>query len=203
MANVPHLLVQRLPLLLLISFLAAAAAFTLARALPRDHELHFSYLVSLSQREAAPDFRFDGYYALQATDLFATTLAQWIQTPEVIFAAHQEAGLAPATNDPRTIRRQVTAEKTAPQLVEVTVRAGQSLRARQLAAGLTVVMDRNIAQYHQEGIPALTFRAVPTTPWVGIPAVSTSIIAVATFVFVLFLGINIVLLIESLRENRH
>ncbi len=192
-------LLRRLPLLLLLSFLAGAIAYGISSSVAPVHVVHFSYLVSLSQREAASDFRFDGYYALQATDLFASTLAKWIQTPEVISTAHQEAGLKLSSTDPRTIRRMVNAEKTAPQLVEVTIRDADSARAEQLGEGLRTVMEKNIALYHDQGIPALTFRAVPTASWTGKPAVATNVITIATFIFALFISINVVLFRESLR----
>ncbi len=186
-----------LPWLLFGSFAAAVVAYAVASSLPAAHQVHFSYLISLSEREAANEFRFDGFYALQATDLFAQTLARWIQTPEVIVAAYQEAGLASPTENPRELTRLIRADKTAPQLVQVTVEETSKEEALQVAEALQKVMEKNIAEYDTQGIPALAFRVVPTTPWAGQSEISVPIVTVATFVFVFLLALNAVLLFYS------
>ena len=187
-------LASKLPLLLLASFLLAAIAFGIAGRLGPLPQVHFSYLVSLSEREVTPDFEFDGYYALQATDLFAATLAEWLTTPEVVVAAYREAGLEPDTDDPRALTRLVEARKTAPQLVEVTVKGSSQAEAEALTAGLLVAMERNVALYHDEGIPAVEFGVVATEPFSGQRTINARLIAVATFFTALILLINAALL---------
>jgi capsular polysaccharide biosynthesis protein len=194
---------RALPMLVLVSLLAGVIALAIVRRFEPAAQVHFSYLVSLSQREDVPEFRFDGYYALQATDLFAETLAAWVQTPEVIAAAYQEAGLKLPTNDPRAIVRSVVAEKSAAQLVQVTVRHTDPATARKLTTGLQTVMQQNIERYDAQGIPALQFRAVPTTPLVGQRQVATRIIVTATMMGAFFLGLNLRLLQLSFQQWPH
>ncbi|MBI1833721.1 MAG: hypothetical protein HYR90_02755 [Candidatus Andersenbacteria bacterium] len=199
----PYVEALKRSLLWLLGFSVALAvlAWAVASTIKPSHQVYFSYLVSLAEREPAEEFRFDGYYAIQATDLFAATLAKWIGTPEVISAAYEAAEIEEIGSDPRQLVRAVHAEKTAPQLVEVVVQHKNPDTAKKLASGLMSVMDRNIDQYHDQGIPALQFRVVTTEPWQGATSISRGVIAVATFVLVLFLGINIVLLIEATKQS--
>lgn len=188
--------------LLAFGIVGAMLAYAITSSIKPAFESHFSYLVSLSEREEVPEYQFDGFYALQATDLFAATLARWAGTPEVIVAAHDAAGISLRQNDPRQVGRIVRAEKTAPQLVEITVRHHDSRVASALVHGLQAVMDENIDRYHDEGIPALRFRVVATEPWQGSVAVAREAITLATFVFVVFVGANIVLLAEAFRNQQ-
>lgn len=193
--------VQRaLPRLLLFSVAVTFVVWLVVSSVGPTHQVHFSYLVSLSEREAASEFRFDGFYALSATDLFSATLAQWTTTPEVVVAAYDRAGLALPSHDPRVLTRAISATKSAPQLVEVTVKHKDSAAAEQLAQGLRQVMERNIEQYHDQGIPAARFRVVATQPWLGTTTLSVPIITLATFLFVFLLAVNGVLLIESIKR---
>jgi capsular polysaccharide biosynthesis protein len=189
---------EALPVLLMVSFAAALVAYVVVSNLNPTHHVHFSYLVSLSVRDQTEDFRFDGFYALQATDLFAVTLARWVQTPETIVAAFAQVGLPTPTEDPRQLVRLIRAEKTAPQLVQVTVEGDSSDEAQELASGLQQVMEQNVQQYHDQGIPALQFRVVTTEPWASVSKVSVAVITGATFVFVFFIAVNILLLAESM-----
>lgn len=191
---------RKLPGILLASVAAAVVAGLVVNRVGPTYTVHYSYLVSLSEREETDDFRFDGYYALSATDLFTATLASWVGAPEVVVAAYEEAGVA-TSQDPRDVARTVTAEKKAPQLVAVTVRHKDQAVAEKLAQGLQVVMERNVEQYHDQGIPELIFRVVATSPWLGISRLSAPVIVSATFIFVLLMGVNAVLLVESVKQT--
>lgn len=200
--NIRAVLERQLPRLLVVAAVVAAAAFSAAKTLPAAAQVHFSYLVSLSAREASPDFHFDGFYALQATELFAATLAEWARTPEVIVQAHTFAQLPVTSEDPRQLTRLVEAKKIAPQLVVITVKNRDAAVATALATGLRQAMAENLTLYHDKGIPALQFQAVATTPWVGRPRVAVGVITVATFFFTFFIGINAVLFLASLQPRK-
>lgn len=189
---------RRWVVIVVVALLAGLLAYGIAtRGRPR-YEVHFSYIVSLAQRERAPEYRFDGYYALQATDLFTTTLASWIGAPEVGVAAYAEAGL-PAPADARAISHAIRAQKAAPQLVQVTVREDSEGMAASLAAGLRTVMATNVAKYQDEGTPELMFRAVPTDSWTGTVRPPVLVVAAATTAFVLVAGVNLVVFLAAVK----
>lgn len=183
-----------LPLFILIGVVAAGIALVVVRQIPPVHQTHYSYFVSLVEREESLEYRFDGYYALQATELFTTTLAGLAQAPEIVAAAYEAAHLPLPTQDPRQLVRRVNARKVAPQLVEITIRETDQARAQQLAEGLTAELTDHVARYNTESIPGLAFKVTATEPWHGTRGVAVSVIVVATFVFTVFILINIWLL---------
>ena len=191
---------RKLPGILLASVAAALIVWGVVARVGPTYEVYFSYLISLSEPERAPEYRFDGYYALSATDLFAETLAQWLKVPENIVAAYGQGGLPVPSDDARVLQRAVTAQKQSAQLVAVTVRSAEEDHARRLAAGLREVGRLRVEEYHQQGIPTLRFRVVATEPWVGRRELSRPVIVVATFIFVFLLAVNVVILRESWRD---
>jgi capsular polysaccharide biosynthesis protein len=191
---------RRLPLFLLISLVAAVVAWVVTSRFEPQHRVHFSYLVSLAQRESPPEYTFDGFYALQATDLFTTTLASWVQTPDFIVEAYKVASLPLPTDDARRLTRTVTARKTAPQLVEVEVRAADAQQAEKLAVGLQEATKRRVAQYQEQGAPALHFNVVATPGWTSATRVAVVVITAGVFALTLALLINAYLLWESVRR---
>jgi capsular polysaccharide biosynthesis protein len=188
---------RQLPVWLLVSVAAAGAAWGALARLGPTYSVHFSYLVSLSERENPAEYTFDGFYALQATDLFTATLAGWITTPELIVAAYRAAELPLPTDDARKVRRNVTAAKTAPQLIEVTVWGQEREAAERLAAALKTVMEKNVSLYQDEGIPALQFNVVATEPWTSIRQPNVALVTASVGVVTLLLLINLQLLWEA------
>ncbi len=85
--------------LLGISILVAILGYGIAKQFPATYEVNFSYMVSMEQRDESSNFRYDGYYALSATDLFSATLAGVIVSPETIVAAYGGANIPLPTED--------------------------------------------------------------------------------------------------------
>lgn len=193
---------QAAPIVLILSLASAIIVYGVAKKWGPEYEVHFSYLVSLSQRETGAEYKFDGFYALQSTESFTATIAKWVSAPEVVVGAYKGANMSVPQGGSRAISQSVRAEKTAPQLVQVTIKDKDEEKARRLAEGVQAVMTKNIETYHQQGTPALTFRVVPTSMWTGKTKLDEKAIAIMTFVAVLVVGLNAVLLTESLKEFR-
>jgi len=184
---------RQLPLLVLIGAMAGFLALVIAGRMSGNYKVYFSYLISLSEQQTTDDYKFDGYYVLQATELFGETLAAWVRTPEVLVAAHERGGLVLASEDPRHLGGLVEARQEAPQLVTVVVQGKSRDRAEKLARGLQDEMEERVRQYQ--------FEVVPTATWTGKNQIAAPVVAGTVFVFVFLLGINFVLLREALHEN--
>jgi capsular polysaccharide biosynthesis protein len=189
-----------LPVVLVVTVVATLIAYGVASRFKPTYQVHFSYVVSLTQRDVTPDYRFDGFYALQATDLFAATLAGWIKTPEHVVAAYEEAGIVLPSRDAREVVKAVEAVKTGPQLVQVTVKGEKEEDAQDLAKGLQTVIERQVENYHDKGTPAIGFAVVTDTSWTSLQTVPITMIAAGTFVFVFLFLLNAVLLLESVKR---
>jgi len=190
-----------LPIIAMAGVLVSLVVYGVVGRQGPTHEVHFSYLISLADQKPTEDFQFDGFYALQATDLFSATVASWLTTPEVIARSFEVKGLPLPSEDVSRLQRLVTAEKKAPQLVEVTVRNRDLETSQKLAEGLREVMQQNVSVYHEQTVPALTFRVTTTEPWNGTQTPAATLVATATFLAILILGINAVVLVESFNDG--
>jgi capsular polysaccharide biosynthesis protein len=191
---------RALPKAVLLSAALALLVYVVSIRIGPSYQVHYSYIVSLSEREPTSDFRYDGYYALSATDLFAATLTSWIKTVETVVRAYEIAGIEMEGSDVRELVKVVSAEKTGPQIVEVKIKHKRKEVAEKLAVGLQAAMSENVESYHREGIPAVRFRVVTTEMWTGERTVATGVVSMGTFVFALLLGMNGVLLVASFKR---
>jgi hypothetical protein len=189
---------RALPGLLLLSVALGTLSYLVAQRMGGSYEAHFSYWISLREREISQEYRFDGYYALQATELFAETLAAAIKTPGVIAQAQGEK----SSQEVRGLLTSVEARQEAPQLVAVVAKGTTGEEARLLAEGLQGVVREQISHYFEQGDPALRFEVVATEVWVGERAIAARIVGLTVLVLTLFLGINWVLFWEAVKQKR-
>jgi capsular polysaccharide biosynthesis protein len=183
------------------SIIIGILAYGITKNIPGAYEVHFSYMVSLDQKDTTPGFRYDGFYAISAVDLFSSTLASIADSPETVVAAYKKANMALPTQDAIRLVRTVRSEKSAPQLVRITVKDASKKNAEQLASALMFVVNSAIDEYNTKGLSSITFHGVSTEPWTSMNEVAPLPVA-ATFFMVMFLGGNMLVLFrEALRRG--
>ena len=191
---------RRLPMVILVSIVVFMAVYTILRRQGVIHEVHFSYIVSLEDRQQTAQYQFDGYYTLQAIELFTDTLSNLITTPELLVRAYEQAKLPLPNLTARTLQGAVTAEQIGPQLVHVTVRDKNREVAEKLSKSLMNVVGQDVEVYQNQGKPAVKFQIVASEPWTGQAQLNILLVAVGSGLFIFFIGINLVLLWEGLKQ---
>lgn len=174
---------------LLIGFLAAVLGYTIAARLPVSYDVHFSYAISRGEGPPSKEFQYDGYYALSAIDLFTTTLAAWIASPEIIASGYASSDVPLPTRDAVDLVKHVRTEKAAPGLVRVTVQDVSQKTAEAVAKGITEIVPSFIQKQNEHISPAITFRAAVSQPWTSMNRVAPLPITLVIFIFVLLVQI--------------
>lgn len=194
-------LAKKFPIIGVLAIVCGLIAFGLVKQLPASYDVNVSYMISMKEREAAAGFRYDGYYALSATDLFSATLAGVATSPETIVAAYKEAGLPLPTQDSFVLGKSVRADKIASQLVRVRVTQASKDSAEKLSQGLMKVLNRSVTQYNEKGNATITFAAVATDPWTSTQVLAPLPVAVSVMIFVALGGSFVVLFREALARS--
>jgi len=193
---------RALPLICAAGIAAAGLGYGIARKIPPSYEVHFSYIVALQERDTSPGFRYDGYYALSGTELFSSTLASLIASPEMIVQAYQEAKLPVSTQDPFALTKRVRAQKAASQLVQITIIDSSREKAEVLAAAVGDVAQRTVRHYNATNSDSDQFSITSTTPWTGVVRVSAIPVAIITGVFSSIVAAMVVLFKEALKRGK-
>lgn len=185
MEDLFEILSFKTPRILTISFILALIAYGIAIKIPVSYDVHLSYIVSQQERETSAQFRYDGYYALSATDLFTATLAAWVREPQTIAAAYRAAGIAIPTYDAIDLTKHVRSEKAAPGLVNITITDSSRQTAEAVAGGVVEIIPSFIEGQNTAGTPAVSFRSTLSGPWTGMSRIAPFPIALVVFLFAL------------------
>ena len=189
------------PLLCVVGIVTASLGYGIARKTPPSYEVHFSYMVALQQRDVSSGFRYDGYYALSGTELFSSTLASLITSPENVVRAYNAANIPLTTQDPIGLVQHVQAQKAASQLVQVTVTDPSKDRAESLAQSVQTITKSIVQQYNDSNKDSTQFSITPTASWTGVVRVAAEPVAVIAGVLSVIIAAMIVLFIQALKRE--
>lgn len=175
-------------------FIVLAAAFALTAKPTYDSSL--SITVSRTEAVAQKDasyYLYDGYYNAQASGLYADTLANWLQTPNIVEAIYTRAGQTlPKSKSISALAKLFSVRKMPPSTLSITVtnldqNAGSSL----LEAAVKELKSRNreVALNNKDGqyaLDATSSTTVKTTPSLSLAIGLALILGLITSTFVVF-----------------
>lgn len=84
------------------------------------------------------DYQYDGYWSVKAADEFSNTVSQWVQSPEVVSAVYQKAGVKPVKP---VFSGPIKSQKMAPQYVAAEFQVGKPDDGGKIAKVLVSVLQ--------------------------------------------------------------
>src|SRR3972149_9344829 len=75
-----------------IALVVGISAVLIAKFLPVKYDASVALNVIRVNREETGDYQYDGFYAIQASNLFAETIVSWLETPAVGKEIYEPSG---------------------------------------------------------------------------------------------------------------
>lgn len=177
--------------LLLFVFVLAVTIMTLIVSMSRAPR----YLTSLSiavnriSKQATTEYQYDGYYALQASDLFSQTLLSWFLTPSVLLDFYEQAGVEPNITTTNALVSRFRARKFAAQNIVIQFTERDRDTAAKLAEGISAVVRERSASLDTDASGDATFDVVPSQPVIVEVTPSVALNTIAAFVASILIGL--------------
>lgn len=144
----------------------AVALFTLyfTKNQPSYYQSSLSLLISSVEPQPTSDYRFDGYYTIQATDLFSNTVEAWIKSPEVVTEIYTQAQVGINGDNIKVLTKKFKAEKMSPHYIELRYTTGTEKDAVDIAGAITKVLDEKASMISQVSQKQTAFTVKSGTP---------------------------------------
>lgn len=150
----------------LITFVLVATLATLAFSAYAQPSYVTSLSISVNRvhRQETPDYQYDGYYAIQASDLFSQTILSWFLTPSVLLEFYDTAGVDPQITSLGGLTARFHARKFSAQNIVVQFSDPDRDSANKLATAIgTVVKKRGESLNQSDGGQGI-FEVAPAKP---------------------------------------
>jgi ElaB/YqjD/DUF883 family membrane-anchored ribosome-binding protein len=163
-------------LVLLTTVVAGGVAAAVASAQPKAVETSITFAVNRVNREPTPDYQYDGYYALQAADLFAQTVVSWLSTPAVVRDIYAEADIPVNARSLADYSGRFRTKKYSAQNITVRFTEADESTARTVATAVVATLQERTASLNETSDEKSIFALEASDPVVSIqrPPVGTA-----------------------------
>ena len=185
-------------LVLSLTLLVGLAALIFTASQETLYETSLSLSISRADTQETLDYKYDQYYAIQASELFANTVEQWLKSPEVATKIYQKAEVELPVKSLRKLTKKFRANKMASQYVEVGFKAKSKDEAKRISSATLAVLQDKAALLSQVDRTAL-FSIIGAEPVIVEDKPDIGLNTFLGLVTGLFLGIGLAFLKEYFR----
>ncbi len=176
-------------MILLFIVVGVGATILVASTRPVRTGVSISFAINRTNREDTTQYQYDGYYALQASDLFSQTVVSWFSTPSVLQEVYQKANLDPEIQSVNSLPSRFSVRKYSAQNIVVRYTEDNQDRAQKVATSLATVMASNAADLNKTSDGKSLFDIVGATPVIAPSKPSLPLYAAVAAVLSLLLGL--------------
>lgn len=150
--------------LIVFILVATVATFVVSSRAKPTYATSLSITVNRVHRQATPDYQYDGYYAIQASDLFSQTILSWFLTPSTLLEFYQRAGVDPHIDSLNGLVARFRARKFSAQNIVVQFSDPDRSAAEKLAKAIGEVVKERGESLNKDAEGQGIFEVLPATP---------------------------------------
>lgn len=181
---------------LIIIVIGSAYAWSYLR--PIRYQTSISFAVNRINKEQTTEYQYDGYYALQAADLFSQTIISWLQTPSVLVSIFDRARIAVSPDALQSLPSRFKAKKYSAQNVVVTYSTATEEEGKKIATALSEEIAARTSTIDRNADNKAIFEVVPSQSVIALAKPNPLFIGIASLIVALTLVLFLVPLAEYL-----
>jgi len=129
-----------------------------------EYDTSISFAVNRTSRQETPDYQFDGYYAIQAADLFSQTIVSWFSTPSVLLEMYESAGIDPEITSIDSFSNKFKTRKYSPQNIVLRFSEATHDRAEQISESIINTARARASALNRASDQEALFEVVASDP---------------------------------------
>ncbi len=146
-----------LKLIFVIAFITSFSAFLFSSLQPIKYETSLSLLLSKDRSQLTDDFKYDGYYALEASGILADSIVQWVKSPELISSVYQKAQIDGNFKNLKSYTKKIIAKKMSSQYIEVKFETNNIDQANKISIAIVDEINGKIQKMKNDSEEEIAF----------------------------------------------
>jgi uncharacterized protein involved in exopolysaccharide biosynthesis len=146
-------------------------------------------------------YKYDGFYRLQADERFADTVVRWMASPRVVEDIYAGAGLDPKNLGVRDLKNIFAAKRLSSQMVEVTFVDPDTKTLKKISEAAVEVLNRYTQSLNKENAESSWFVIIGSEPVIRNARVSLNFALALALPLGIFFGFWAALLAYYLKRD--
>lgn len=180
----------------MVIIIIVAGSFLYFYLRPVSYETSLALNITRSGSQETDDYKFDGFYRLQADEKFAETIVQWLKMPGFVRDIYENAGLGAQKLTLRKLSRVFRAEKISAQSVLVSFSSENPETARKISDSILKVISKNIDNLNKDQKESNWFKVTAEGPLTIKDEINVTTVLVVSLFVGCFLAFWVVLTIH-------
>jgi capsular polysaccharide biosynthesis protein len=151
-------------LIVVVTLLVGVSTFIWSKMTPTIYRTSISFAVNRINKQDTAEYQFDGYYAIQASDLFSQTVVSWFYTPSFILEVYDTAGVTPKIETLEKFTAQFKTKKYSAQNIVVTYPERDRDTAEKIANGIADNLSQRTQELNKSSDQKALFEVVGSKP---------------------------------------
>jgi capsular polysaccharide biosynthesis protein len=144
-------------LFLIIGIITAVSAFIFSIAQPVKYETSLSLSIIKDKTQVTDNFKYDGYYALQTSEIIADSIEQWMKSPETVDAIYKEAQVDSEFKNIKSYTKKFIARKMSSQQVEVKFKTDTREEAEKISQAVVEIINNKVKTLKESSEQEISF----------------------------------------------
>ena len=151
-------------LIIIITVVAVCGAAVFSFVKPAYYDTSLSFSINRVNHQNTGEYEYDGYYAIQASDLFSQTVMSWLLTPSVLLEIYESAEIDPQISSLEEISSRFKTRKYSPQNIVVRYKERDYATAEKIATAITATVEDKAKQSNKTSDDEALFEVIGTKP---------------------------------------
>jgi capsular polysaccharide biosynthesis protein len=147
-----------------VTVVALIASLLFSVLTPKYFDASISFAINRINRQDTTEYQYDGYYAIQASDLFSQTVMSWFLTPSVLLEMYDKAGVDPKIASIEEISSRFKTKKFSPQNIVVRYKERDRQTADKIGQAIISVTQDKAAAANQTSDQKALFQVIGSKP---------------------------------------
>lgn len=152
--------------------------------------------------QETPDYKYDGFYRLQADERFADTVVRWFASPRVVEDIYAGAGLDSKNFSERGLKNIFSAKRLSSQMIEVTYDNPDTKVLEKTSKSAVETINRYTESLNQENQESGWFVVIGSEPVIRDARVSLNFALAIALTLGIFFGFWLALLVHYLKGDK-
>jgi capsular polysaccharide biosynthesis protein len=196
------ILTQHKKIIIVLTLLIALAAFLYAYLQPVVYDTSISFTINRTAKQKTADYQYDGYYAIQASNLFAQTIMSWLMTPAFVLEVYQEAGVAPAVQSLDKLGSHFSSQRLSPQNVAVRFKEKDEATAKKIGRALIDKVEKKSSEINKTSEGDSLFNVVGYEPVIAPYKLSVKLATLIGFIVGFLFSCFLVYVVEYFKMQK-